>query len=64
MTAAPDARDVIEGIPDPATLDRMLAESLRRVELLRHLLRVARRKAAYDRPVGRASGEREVAADA
>jgi hypothetical protein len=48
MTSAPDARDVIEDIPDPATLGQMLAESVRRVELLRHLLRVSRRKAAFD----------------
>ena len=41
--------DPVELIPDPETLGRQLAESVRRTDLLRALSRVARRKAAYDR---------------
>lgn len=48
MTAAPS--DPIDHIPDPDTVRRMLADAVRRSDLLRSLLRVARRKAAYDRP--------------
>lgn len=42
--------DLLETIPEPAILNQWLAEALRRVDLLRSLLRVARRKAAYRRP--------------
>jgi hypothetical protein len=42
--------DPIQDIPDPETVRRMLAESVRRSDLLRHLLRLARRKASYERP--------------
>jgi len=42
--------DPIEGIPDPDAVRAMLAASVRRSELLRSLLNVAVRKAAYDRP--------------
>lgn len=42
--------DLIETIPEPDILNQWLAEALRRVDLLRSLLRVARRKAAYRRP--------------
>jgi len=42
--------DLIEKIPDPDTVRCWLAESIRRSELLRSLLRVAIRKAAFERP--------------
>jgi hypothetical protein len=42
--------DLIDQIPDPETVRRWLAESIRRCDLLRSLLRVAIRKAAYRRP--------------
>jgi hypothetical protein len=42
--------DLIEQIPDPDIVRDWLAESIRRSELLRSLLRVAVRKAAYRRP--------------
>jgi hypothetical protein len=44
---ARDNPDIVDQIPDPETVSRMLAESIRRADLLRSLLRVARRKAAY-----------------
>ena len=47
MATATDARDVIEDLPDPETIDRLLAEAIRRADLLRQLLKVSRRKAAY-----------------
>ena len=49
MTATVD--DPVELIPDPDTLHKELTASVRRSDLLRALLRVARRKAAYDRPL-------------
>jgi hypothetical protein len=42
--------DLIEQIPDPDTVRSWLADSIRRSELLRSLLRVAIRKAAFQRP--------------
>ena len=48
MTAAPP--DPIDHIPDPDTVRRMIADAVQRSDLLRSLLRVARRKAAYERP--------------
>jgi hypothetical protein len=42
--------DLIEQIPDPETVRGWLAESIRRSTLLRSLLRVALRKAAFHRP--------------
>jgi hypothetical protein len=39
--------DLIEQIPDPETVRSWLADSIRRSELLRSLLRVAIRKAAF-----------------
>jgi hypothetical protein len=39
--------DLIEQIPDPETVQTWLAESVRRSDLLRSLLRLAQRKAAY-----------------
>ena len=47
MTATVD--DPVELIPDPDTLHKELAASVRRSDLLPALIRVARRKAAYDR---------------
>lgn len=45
MIARPD--DPVEGIPPPEDVRRLLADALRRSELLRALLRLAHRKAAY-----------------
>lgn len=42
--------DPLRHIPPPDIVEEMLAEAIRRCDLLRGLLRVARRKAAYDRP--------------
>jgi hypothetical protein len=42
--------DLLDQIPDPDTVRGWLAESIRRCDLLRSLLRVAIRKAAYRRP--------------
>lgn len=39
--------DPIEAIPDPADLRRLIADAIRRRELLRSLLRVAVRKANW-----------------
>ena len=41
--------DPVESIPPPETVRRMLSDSIRRADLLRALLRVARRKEAHDR---------------
>jgi hypothetical protein len=43
--------DLIEQIPDPDTVRGWLAESIRRCDLLRSLLRVSIRKAAYRLPM-------------
>ena len=43
-------RDPVEAIPPPETVEMMLRDSIRRADLLRALLRVARRKEAHDRP--------------
>jgi hypothetical protein len=50
-TAAPP--DPLEAIPDPETVRVMLADAIRRRDLLRSLLRVAVRKASYPRPARR-----------
>jgi hypothetical protein len=42
--------DLIDEVPDPDTVRRWLADSVRRTDLLRSLLRLAVRKAAYQRP--------------
>lgn len=42
-----DHLDLIGQIPDPETVRDRLAESIRETDLLRSLLRVAIRKAAY-----------------
>ncbi len=52
--------DLIEQIPDPDTVRGWLAESIRRSDLLRSLLRVAIRKAAHCRPGAREQEQREV----
>jgi hypothetical protein len=41
--------DLLDQIPDPDTVRGWLAESIRRSDLLRSLLRVSLRKAAYQR---------------
>jgi hypothetical protein len=46
----PTNPDLLEQIPDPDTVRGWLAEAIRRADLLRSLLRVAQRKAAYRRP--------------
>lgn len=42
--------DLLEQIPDPETVRSWLAAAIRRSELLRFLLRLAIRKAAFKRP--------------
>ena len=42
--------DPVENIPPPEEVRRMLTETVRRSDLLRALLRLARRKAAYTLP--------------
>jgi len=49
--------DLIEQIPDPDIVRGWLAESIRRCDLLRSLLRVAIRKAAYPHAVAHAKQE-------
>ena len=41
--------DPVEGIPPPEDVRRLLADALRRSDLLRALLRLAHRKSAYIR---------------
>jgi hypothetical protein len=48
--------DLLEQIPDPGTVRGWLADAIRRAELLRSLLRVSIRKAAYR---GRLDGDQE-----
>jgi hypothetical protein len=50
-------RDLIDQIPDPDTIRGWLAESIRRSDLLRSLLRVSIRKAAYRRTAHREQPE-------
>lgn len=40
--------DPVESIPSPEDVRRLLADAVRRSDLLRALLRLAHRKAAYD----------------
>ncbi len=42
--------DPLEQIPDPDTVRGLLADAVRRCDLLRSLLRVSVRKEAYRRP--------------
>jgi hypothetical protein len=51
--------DPLETVPDPETVRLLLADAIRRRDLLRSLLRVAVRKAAYPPPVrvGPADGD-------
>jgi hypothetical protein len=49
--------DLIEQIPDPEAVRGWLAESIRRCDLLRSLLRLATRKAAYRNTAGHAKQE-------
>jgi hypothetical protein len=58
LHAAPP--DIINLIPDPETIREQLAESVRRTDLLRSLLRVARRKASYPPTAECERGEGEV----
>jgi hypothetical protein len=51
--------DLIEQIPAPEVIDGWLADAIRRADLLRSLLRVARRKAAYRRPEAAKEGGEE-----
>ena len=43
----PQTADPIDAVPDPQTVRVMLADAIRRRDLLRSLLRVAVRKANY-----------------
>jgi hypothetical protein len=52
--------DLIELIPNPDTVRQWLAESIRKSDLLRSLLRLARRKAAYQRNPAEAPERPEV----
>jgi hypothetical protein len=53
MTAPSDRQpDLLEQIPDPDTVRSWLAESIRRSDLLRFLLRLAKRKAVLERTPG------------
>lgn len=45
--------DPLETVPDPETVRLLLADAIRRRDLLRSLLRVAVRKAAYPPPAVR-----------
>jgi hypothetical protein len=50
--------ELIEQIPAPEIVNGWLADAIRRADLLRALLRVARRKAAYrPRPVSAKEGD-------
>ncbi len=44
----PPGLAVIDAIPDPDTVKRLISESVRRTDLLRGLLRLSRRKANYN----------------
>ena len=48
-TERPPKSDIIDQIPDPDTLRGQLAESVRRTELLRSLLKLSIRKSTYNR---------------
>jgi hypothetical protein len=51
MSRPPTPRpDLLDEIPDPDTVRGWLSDSVRRSDLLRSVLRLARRKAAHDRP--------------
>jgi hypothetical protein len=56
--------DLIEQIPDPETIRGWLADSIRRSDLLRSLLRVSIRKAAYRRPASREGSRPETKREA
>ena len=43
----PSEFDTVESIPPPEDVRRLLAEAIRRSDLLRALLRLSHRKAAY-----------------
>jgi hypothetical protein len=51
---------LLESIPDPDTVRGWLAESIRRSDLLRSLLRIAIRKASHRRPTAREEQQRGV----
>jgi hypothetical protein len=42
-----DCHDPIDSIPEPDTVRAMIADAVRRLEILRSLLRVSQRKAAF-----------------
>jgi hypothetical protein len=56
-THAPPGPELIDYIPDPDTVRGWLADSVRRTDLLRSLLRLARRKESYKRPALRQEEE-------
>lgn len=49
MKAPVQPQAILQGIPDPDTVRDWLAKSIREAALLRSLLRVAERKASYER---------------
>lgn len=51
MTTSVAVPDPLDAVPDPETVRSLLADAIRRRDLLRSLLRVAVRKANYPRPV-------------
>lgn len=53
MTTPHTPADPLESVPDPETVRVLLAEAVRRRDLLRSLLRVAVRKANYPPPLTR-----------
>jgi hypothetical protein len=55
MTPRLDRHDPLDAVPDPETVRVMLADAIRRRDLLRSLLRVAVRKANYPPPSPRPS---------
>lgn len=55
MTPRPDRLDPLDAVPDPETVRVMLADAIRRRDLLRSLLRVAVRKSNYPPPTPRPS---------
>jgi hypothetical protein len=53
MVSLTPPSDPLESVPDPESVRVLLAEAIRRRDLLRSLLRVAVRKAAYPPPAPR-----------
>ncbi len=54
-TPAPPGPELIDRVPEPDIVRGWLADSVRRTDLLRSLLRLARRKASYAAQKGKDS---------